>query len=457
MPSRRPSGSGGGGGGGGGGDVATTKRTYKTVLAGVIAEMDPWLAGSGSPIITVEHGLARQPDFYETYIECVVATSTDGYSMGDRVPNVHTPWRITVRSDDTNTYLISSNSGSRFGISDLDSNRNSDDFTASQWKFVAAPYIFVDTQVVTNVAGGGGSGDSLFLDREDVPTEEDWEAHKGKWTGRVVAPIDRALVGPHASVARFAAINNDPVTSGFGYEILSRTVIYSVMRDSFATDVNFYWEWRESQAVEVGDLAYRLSGGTEIYSIAIRAHTTIAGNVIDGPPNETNQTGWVTHAITQVVNHANFAGVVGNLSNVDTTTLSHGSWVASIVNDFMSLWTYSTTHGDWLSYVPSGIGLHATGFADDVEAADQVRGFDSGAPDYYLIGGELKILIFYVEPTAGDAVYFANPRLPGTYFNNPQLILWGAAADATDRRGIRGEHVPGEHRRPRYPQVESGR
>ena len=149
----------GGAGAGGGGPVSVTKQTHKTVLAGALAEMDPWQVGTGSPIITVAHGLSRQPDFYETYIECVVATSTDGYSMGDRIPNVHTPWRVAVRSDDTNTYLISSNSNSRFGIPDLDAGRSSDDFTASQWKFAAAPYIFVDTEIVTDVAGNVVDGD----------------------------------------------------------------------------------------------------------------------------------------------------------------------------------------------------------------------------------------------------------------------------------------------------------
>ena len=154
----------GGGEDGGGDPLEVTKATYQTVLAGALAEMDPWQTGSGSPIITVAHGLARQPDFYETYIECVVATSSDGYSMGDRIPNVHTPWRITVRSDGTNTYLISSSTGSRFGIADLDSGRSSDDFTASQWKFAAAPYIFVDTEVVTEVTGGGGGGGGDGID-----------------------------------------------------------------------------------------------------------------------------------------------------------------------------------------------------------------------------------------------------------------------------------------------------
>ena len=170
-------GSGRGGGGGvprgGGTPIVVTKGTYKTALAGALAEMNPWVAGSSNPIITVAHGLARQPDFYETYIECVVATSSDGYSMGDRIPNVHTPWRITVRSDDTNTYLISSSTSSRFGIADLDSGRSSDDFTASQWKLVAAPYIFVNTEVVTEVTGDadvsdGGSGVAL-VSQDDVP------------------------------------------------------------------------------------------------------------------------------------------------------------------------------------------------------------------------------------------------------------------------------------------------
>ena len=195
-------GGGGGAGGGGGTPVSVTKKTYKTVLAGALAEMDPWQVGVGSPIITVAHGLVRQPDFYETYIECVVATSSDGYSMGDRIPNVHTPWRITVRSDDTNTYLISSNSGNRFGISDLDAGRNSDDFTANQWKFAAAPYIFVDTEVVTGVTGGGvnnptieiwGFGQTARLEEATVGTRvfKDASIMFAKWN----ADSDRLLFG----------------------------------------------------------------------------------------------------------------------------------------------------------------------------------------------------------------------------------------------------------------------
>ena len=136
---------------------SVTKATHKTVQRGTSAEKNPWQGGTGSSIVTVAHGLGKTPDFYETYIECIVATSTDNYSMGDRIPNVHVPWRITIQSDETNTYIIPSSATNRFGIADNDSTRTSDDFTASQWKLVAVPYILVDTEVVTDVAGGGGS------------------------------------------------------------------------------------------------------------------------------------------------------------------------------------------------------------------------------------------------------------------------------------------------------------
>ena len=159
------------GGGGDGTPVAVTKSTYKTVRLGTIAEQDPWHPGTGAPIVTVPHGLGKVPDFYETYIECIVATSADNYVLGDRIPNVHTPWRVTVQSDATNTYIISSNSGSRFGIADKDASRTSDDFTASQWKFVAIPHIFVDTEVVTEVAGGGAelSDDDPIVESTAAP------------------------------------------------------------------------------------------------------------------------------------------------------------------------------------------------------------------------------------------------------------------------------------------------
>ena len=139
---------------------SVTKSTYQTVQKGTAAEKNPWQGGTASSIVTVAHGLGKTPDFYETYIECIVATSTDNYSMGDRIPNVHVPWRITIQSDETNTYIIPSSATNRFGIADNDSTRTSDDFTASQWKLVAVPYIFVDTEVVTDVGGGGGIYDA---------------------------------------------------------------------------------------------------------------------------------------------------------------------------------------------------------------------------------------------------------------------------------------------------------
>ena len=169
----------------------------------------------------------------------------------------------------------------------------------------------VDSKVDRTVAVTFDSGGSdFFLGPDEEPDEDDWIARKGKWTGRVVAPIDRDLIGGHGAVARFATINNDSATTGFGYEELTRTSIYANMTAAIDLDIHIYWEWAAGQAVKAGDFVYRLSGGTNEYSICLRDHTTAAGNVADGAPNETNQTGWVTHSPAQVVNHANFKGIV---------------------------------------------------------------------------------------------------------------------------------------------------
>ena len=133
--------------GGGGGETPLT-TTIPQVVAGTPLEMSPW--DPAGDAISGPHGLGKIPDFYETYIECIVAlndTSTDGYTRGDRIPNVHTPWRITVQSDAVNTWLRPSNSSSRFGLADVPSPHNSDDFTASEWKLVAQPYIVADIPV----------------------------------------------------------------------------------------------------------------------------------------------------------------------------------------------------------------------------------------------------------------------------------------------------------------------
>ena len=283
----------------------------------------------------------------------------------------------------------------------------------------------VDSKVDRTVAVTFDSGGSdFFLGPDEEPDEDDWIARKGKWTGREVAPIDRDLIGGHGAVARFATINNDSATTGFGYEQLTRTSIYANMTAAIDLDTHIYWEWAAGQAVKAGDFIYRLSGGTEEYSICLRDHTTTAGNVADGAPNETNQTGWVTRSVAQVVNHADFVGIVGRLNAVDTSTLSHGDWVVSIVNDFMSLWIWSSTHSDWLDYFPASIGiLHESGYLDNDAAANEVREFNSSAPDYYLIDGKLKILLFYIAPTAGAAVYFTHP----INRRDPVAYYWGAA------------------------------
>ena len=149
-----------GGGDGGGTPVSVTKKTYKTVKVGALAEIAAADFDHGVSV-SIEHGLGETPAGIFSYLEAITADL--GYAVGTKIP-IQVPWSIVSSNDATHTYITCRSGDARFDIVNRNTNVKAK-FIFARWKVVAVPYIFVDTELVTDVTGGdggdGGSGNAL--------------------------------------------------------------------------------------------------------------------------------------------------------------------------------------------------------------------------------------------------------------------------------------------------------
>ena len=132
----------------GGSPVSVTKATHKTVQAGTTLEMNP-LANNGD--VTNTHGLSRVPDYIGFFGECL--TADQGWAVGDIAVVAETS-RVMVGASLTNTYISVAAANNNWRI--VSKNGSSvANVTPARWKLIAIPYLFVDTEVVTEVTGLG--------------------------------------------------------------------------------------------------------------------------------------------------------------------------------------------------------------------------------------------------------------------------------------------------------------
>ena len=468
----------GGGGGGGGGAVSVTKETYKTVQVGTIAEQNPWRSGVSSPIITVAHGLGKIPDFYETYIECVVALSTDNYVLGDRIPNVHTPWRVTIQSDAINTYIISSNSGSRFGIADNNSGRNSDDFTASQWKFVAVPFIHVNTEVVTQVTGSPSStvkvnqtsntalktvvvnfGNSTFT---DIPGMDAWPANavalfwnggrshnntsaayaggwheirKTQWDRLGLNVVDAGDTATQANSVLIREFIAPSATTGSG--ITGRDTFWG--RD--ADDKPIVGSWSSSEDF------YPLSYFYELHeTVTVGGGGTIIDASNDGIPDLTDaDVGKVyldafNHDLAFIIRRLRAGTIATGSSSVYTNTDFIGSLVVRPTPTVADKLWYKPTNDTWyvsqtsggqtfwssrefnLDDFPSGLGIPTASTFTAIKWIGQHHSADAAAAD--LIEGtyEATTQYYYYNTASQDVQYLTAYTAPVSQTSDPDVV-----------------------------------
>ena len=293
---------------GGGGTPLTT--TIPQLVAGTPLEMNPW--DPAGDAISGPHGLGRIPDFYETYIEAVIATTTDGYTLGDRIPNVHTPWRITVQSDAVNTWIRPSNSSSRFGIADVPSPHNSDDFTASQWKLVAQPYIVADIPVAGLQGPPGTVSGADQQARDAAQTAQD--RADAAFTAAGVAHIagNAGIAAAGVNAAAIAALD----AGGGIFITTAEVVVTAVFPDA-----------------EVGAVVLSIRGGAlslyRVISTTASPYLQYVGVTTAGAGDST------IHVTTDVVNIAmEFAGA------------ALGDYIFQIISGTFALYEVISTTGD---------------------------------------------------------------------------------------------------------------
>lgn len=163
------------GSGGGGTPVTTTSQTIRSRKYGTTFEA----AGlNRNATVSAAHGLEAVPDGWEGYMEC---TSPDkSYAVGDRVQWKPPPWRQTVRFDETTTYVYLKNTG--WGIISKGSTTgDSSNIDLADWKLVIRPYVYEETEVVTDVSGDGQAGTTALSALKTIhqlpalgPTNFEW-------------------------------------------------------------------------------------------------------------------------------------------------------------------------------------------------------------------------------------------------------------------------------------------
>ena len=277
---------------------------------------------------------------------------------------------------------------------------------------------------VVPVTSGGLSEIRILAPASD-PTRENWVEGAAQWTGESLVPVVRELAGVHEAIIHFATI--DPAT---GMEIIETTDVYATMRQSANLNTTVAWLWAAGQLVRVGNLAYRVEGLVTTYYRCIRRHTTIVGDVANGPPNVAGQTGWEVYAPVSAVAADSFRGVFRDTQDVPAP-LASGQWVVTTAAGYAYPERYTVAPDRWLRYIIPSVVLFGQIFTDNEEAYGHIQSFNSSEPQYLLIGGFLKILTWYTAPAVGHEAFHAR----AVQRSNPRGYFWVRGQVVRDPQG----------------------
>ena len=257
-----------------------------------------------------------------------------------------------------------------------------------------------DAVTVVTIDGGGGLSEIPILAPASVPTRENWIAGAAQWVGEYLAPIKRLLAGGHTAGGSFAPIGQD------GYERFATAASYAAMQSPPTEEYTYFWLWAVGQDVIVGDLSVRDVSGVLTYHRCIRAHTTVAGNVTDGPPNVAS-TGWEAYDRVEVGNRANFLGYWRDNADIPGIGLAPiGKWAAFTEAGYLRLEIFQASPSRWVSYIPPGHGLtHGEFFPNNTVALRDVQSFVSNQQQYFSIARQLRILRSWTPPQASHEVF----------------------------------------------------
>ena len=277
---------------------------------------------------------------------------------------------------------------------------------------------------VVPVTGGGLSEIRILAPGSD-PTRENWQEGAAQWTGEDLVPVVRELAGVHEAIVHFATI--DPAN---GMEIIETTDVYATMRQSANLNTTVAWLWEAGQLVRVGNLAYRVDGLVTTYYRCTRRHTTIVGNVANGPPDVAGQTGWEVYTPVSAVAAGSFRGVFRDTQDVPAP-LASGQWVVTTAAGYAYPERYTESPDRWIRYIIPSVVLFGQIFTDNEEAYGHIQSFNSSEPQYLLIGGFLKILTWYTAPAVGHEAFHAR----AVQRSNARAYFWVRGQAVRDPQG----------------------
>ena len=271
------------------------------------------------------------------------------------------------------------------------------DFTAIKLKAILVP--------------GGATIPVPILGPGDDPVKSDWEGQGFKWSGERMLRIRRDVIGDHGIIVHFATI--DPAD---GMEIISTidhmggntAANFATMREARdADDETFAVQWVTAFNMLAGDIVY-VAGDASTYYIALSSHASVAGNQ---PGTAGGNAMWLVYTRASVVDAASFRGVFSSIAIAEAggTANTDGDWFITTGGGLAGALQRLRTPDGWITKDTAPATLHVTIFDNNSAAHSEVRQFSSSEPQYFVVGGFLKVLQFYEAPAAGTASYRAVP------------------------------------------------
>ena len=97
-----------------------------------------WRWDANTTVEEYDHGLSRTPD--GVMADLIAVVDNNGWVVGDVIPNIHVPWRVTLAMNATKIIIQPSSSSSTFGIADHDGSRASRNFPQDSWAWRIRAY-----------------------------------------------------------------------------------------------------------------------------------------------------------------------------------------------------------------------------------------------------------------------------------------------------------------------------
>ena len=251
--------------------------------------------------------------------------------------------------------------------------------------------------------------------------EVDWQERAAQWDGERWLRIKRSLIGAHDTTIRFATFS-----ASDGYEILNRLGTASAanlatMRETLDNGhetTSVQWVGTASVAWEIGDVVYETTTGSTFYICEV-AHTTDATN----HQPSSGSINWLEHTRAEAVSRTSYKGVYPDrptaLASGNIT--ASGDWIVITQGGIAYPIRRLISPDGWTQKSLGSVSLHTNLFDTNEEAYSDVRSFNTSAPEYYVVDGRLKLLIFYDPPDSGNEAFTAEP--PDELFANVLLEL----------------------------------